>query len=231
LNIRNAEVNYEKPSCYETFVHVISAPWKVLAATLPPKQVLGGWMRFFLATAMICGLTFVVMMFLATAGCLFNINPVMQGFILVALGSALPKTISAVRSADSSEDAANSVFIPIVSANLASVLIGLGLPWTVSGIWRYSQNSSALMLGQVETGHIALAAASLFIVSCIAYLILGFRRWVEGAEIGGHKALRIATGVTLVTMWACFVGINATNEYREWNMFQPAYLDEGIGAT
>lgn len=93
--------------------------------------------------------------------------------------------------------------------------------------YRSSEGSSPLLLGTLETGHIALALASLFAVSAVAYIILGFRRWVEGGELGGHKSLRMGSATVLILLWIAFISLNATNSHT----FEPAFLDDGIEAT
>lgn len=88
-----------------------------------------------------------------------------------------------------------------------------------------------MLLGTVETGHIALALTSLFAISSVAYIILGFRRWVEGGELGGHKSLRIGSAAVLILIWIAFISLNGTNSQKEWTTFEPAILDDGIQAT
>jgi hypothetical protein len=193
--------------------------------------MLGGWAAFMTATVMICCVTFAASLILVTVGCLYNIQPALQGLLIFSAGLAVPKIVSTYQCAQSQFDASNSVLLPIVSTNVASVLLGFGLPYTLLAAYRSSEGSSPLLLGAVETGHIALALASLLAVSAVAYLILGFRRWVEGGELGGHKSLRIGTAAVLILIWIAFIGLNGMNSQKEWSTFEPAFLDDGIEAT
>jgi hypothetical protein len=193
--------------------------------------MLGGWAAFATATVMICVVTFAASLILVTVGCLYNIQPALQGLLIFSAGLAVPKLAGTYHCAQSHFDGSNSVLLPIVSTNVASVLLGFGLPYTLAAAYRSSEGSSPLLLGAMETGHIALAIASLFVISSVAYLIMGFRRWVEGGEMGGHKSLRIGSAAVLILVWIAFIGVNGRNSQSEASLFEPRLLDDGLEAT
>lgn len=212
----------EKVSACDAFFHVIAAPWKLLFATTPSRSVGDGWVAFFYSGAMICGITFALSLLLADIGCFLDIKPVVQGLVLVSIGTSIPQAVTSVRVANSvrTKDA-NNVFTPVVAANAASVFLGLGAPWTIGTIYRHVTVGQPLLIGKFETGHLAFAAVTLFAISIIAFIILGLRRWCVGGEIGGGKISRVFTATLMILLWCAFVGANVTNTYANWNIFTP----------
>jgi hypothetical protein len=63
----------EKASVCDSFFHVIAAPWKLLFATTPSRQIASGWLAFIYAAALICGITFFLSLLVADIGCFLNL--------------------------------------------------------------------------------------------------------------------------------------------------------------
>ena len=80
----------DRVSGADAFFHVLAAPWKLLFATTPSRQIAGGWLAFLYSAALICGITFAVSLLVADIGCLLNIQPVIQGLLMVSLGTCIP---------------------------------------------------------------------------------------------------------------------------------------------
>lgn len=52
--------NVDDVTCGEAFMHLLTVPWKVLFAFIPPAHYGGGWPAFFFALAFIGGIVWVV---------------------------------------------------------------------------------------------------------------------------------------------------------------------------
>jgi solute carrier family 8 (sodium/calcium exchanger) len=58
----------------EKFVDLLSVPWKLLTAAIPPRDYMGGWAAFTMAFAYIGLVSFLVMEITLSMGCLFNMR-------------------------------------------------------------------------------------------------------------------------------------------------------------
>ena len=116
---------------------------------------------------------------------------------------------------------ANNVFLPMVAANAANIFIGLGLPWAIVSVYRYAMDGESILIGKFETGHLAFAAGTFLVISVIAFLVLGCRRFILGAELGGNKFSRIVSAMILFILWGAFISLNVTNTYKSWEVFAP----------
>merc|ERR1711990_1035609 len=61
-----------KPACMEYVMHVITLPFKLTFALVPPTEFLGGWACFFVALSFIGGVTCFIGDLASIFGCLID---------------------------------------------------------------------------------------------------------------------------------------------------------------
>jgi hypothetical protein len=205
----------------EKFLDLVSVPWKLLFATIPPRDYLGGWAAFVLAFAAIGLVTLLVMEITLTLGCLFNLRSGIQALVLLAVGLSMPNLTLSRSVAKKAKHADASVGLAS-SASAASIFVGLGLPWTIATIYHLIKYDEAFYVGKFETADMAFSLAILGACTLISLVILALRRRISGGEIGGPS--RYFSGTILILLWVVFVATSNLNSYGYFgrrDMFVP----------
>merc|ERR1719502_787800 len=114
--------------------HLLSMPWKLSFAFIPPAQIAGGWACFCMALSMIGLVTMVVGDMAALMGCCMGIPDDITAITIVALGTSLPDTFASKSAAQHDPNADNSIG-NVTGSNCVNVFLGLGLPWTVGAFY------------------------------------------------------------------------------------------------
>ena len=89
--------------------HVVSLPWKVLAALLPPASLMGGYPLFVCAIGFIGIITFFVDEIASLLGCYLGVPDAITAITFVALGTSLPDTFASRTAALNDDYADDSV--------------------------------------------------------------------------------------------------------------------------
>lgn len=76
------------------FGHILSCPWKVIMALLPPGSLYGGYPCFVCAICVIGAITFLIDEVATMFGCCCSIPPSINAITFVALGTSLPDTLA-----------------------------------------------------------------------------------------------------------------------------------------
>jgi solute carrier family 8 (sodium/calcium exchanger) len=124
----------DKPTPVDWFFHIISVPWKVLFACVPPPHYLGGWCTFFGALSVIGVITALVGDMANLVGCCMGLDAEITAITFVALGTSLPDTFASKKAAEMDPYADNSIG-NITGSNSVNVFIGLGLSWSVAALY------------------------------------------------------------------------------------------------
>merc|ERR1712107_35662 len=116
------------------FSHLVTLPYKLTFATVPPPILLGGWAWFFVALFYI-GITTAFASDLASMlGCVLEIPDEVTAITLVALGTSVPDTFTSRICAINDDTADNAV--GNVTGSNSNVFLGLGISWTMAaGYW------------------------------------------------------------------------------------------------
>ena len=85
-----AEKEEKEPGCYDYFMHILTVPWKIAFATIPPTDYWGGWACFVVSIAMIGVLTAVIGDLASQLGCWVGLTDAMTAISFVALGTSVP---------------------------------------------------------------------------------------------------------------------------------------------
>mmetsp|Transcript_1113 Transcript_1113/g.2447 ORF Transcript_1113/g.2447 Transcript_1113/m.2447 type:complete len:823 (+) Transcript_1113:286-2754(+) len=208
-------------------MHIVSLPWKLLFALVPPTEYAGGWICFFVALAMIGVVTVIIGDMAELLGCTMGISAATTAVTLVALGTSLPDTFASKTAAQMDPFADNSIG-NITGSNSVNVFLGLGLPWMIQAIFWEIQDCVPgdkwyVMYPDVAkdfpSGAFAVPAGSLTIsviafcccaLVCVATLML--RRKVYGGELGGPKGTAYATALLFVLLWITYIVISIMSE-------------------
>merc|ERR1719262_2069106 len=122
------------PGPFDYFMHIVSVPWKLLFACVPPVDFCGGWACFFGALIMIAVVTAIVGDVANLVGCTMNINPEITAITFVALGTSLPDTFAS-KAAASMDPYADASIGNITGSNSVNVFLGLGLSWSIAAFY------------------------------------------------------------------------------------------------
>ena len=127
-------VAYAPGGCISALLFVLSLPFKLVFALVPPAQICGGWLTFVIALILIGLITAVIGDLANQMGCMMGIGPSITAITFVALGTSLPDTFASM-SAARNERYADSSIGNITGSNSVNVFLGLGLPWSAAAIY------------------------------------------------------------------------------------------------
>jgi len=208
----------------EWAMHVVSLPWKLLFATVPPTEYAGGWVCFCCALLMIGFVTVIIGDMAELLGCCLGIPSGVTAITLVALGTSLPDTFASKTAAQMDPYADNSIG-NITGSNSVNVFLGLGLPWMIAAIyWQfvatcapgdswyltYPEQSLAYTDGifVVKAGALSTSVIAFSICACFCIATLVLRRKFLGGELGGEKTTAYATAAFFVSLWIVYLVIS-----------------------
>jgi solute carrier family 8 (sodium/calcium exchanger) len=220
------------PSKLDLFIHIMSVPWKLLFAFVPPVDYCGGWACFCGALVFIGVVTAIVGDMANLVGCCLDILPETAAITFVALGTSLPDTFAS-KAAAMMDPYADASIGNVTGSNSINVFMGIGISWVLAALyWQTSdvtdewrKRASALTADQQKN----VAAASdngtkavfiapggtiwfnllIFCVNAafaLQHLLARRRRW--GGELGGPKKGFMGqyfSGGFLVCQWFIYV--------------------------
>ena len=73
-------------------MHYISISWKLIFAVVPPADLCGGWVAFYVSLLFIGMITAIVAAFAELFGCMVGLKDEITAISFVALGTSLPDT-------------------------------------------------------------------------------------------------------------------------------------------
>jgi len=220
---------------FDWILHVISVPWKVLFACIPPTDFGGGWACFCAALSGIGLLTGAIGDLAGLLGCSMGLKDSVTAITFVALGTSLPDTFASKAAAEQDPYADASIG-NVTGSNSVNVFLGLGLPWAFGAIFWHANgptlawqakyancracSGDANLFGSYPDGGFAVPAGSLGFsvtiftscgLACIACLII--RRKICGGELGGPSALKWGSAAFCVFLWFLYVSLVAWQVY------------------
>lgn len=208
-------------------IHILTVPWKIVFAIVPPSLFLGGWACFFMSLFMIGFVTSIVGELASLLGCGIGMADEVTAITLVALGTSLPDTLASMQAAQQDDNADNSIG-NVMGSNSVNVFLGLGISWTIASIYWDGQGATDVWLTGVydersyrelffdtgrypNGGFIVPAGALAFSVSVysccavVCVLILVLRRRNLGGELGGDAKSQYRDAAILLFLWVSYV--------------------------
>jgi len=210
----------------DLFMHILTLPWKLLFAFVPPTEFCGGWLCFFCSMFMIGVVTAFIGDVAEMLGCALGIANEITAITIVALGTSLPDTFAS-RTAALWESTADNSVGNVTGSNSVNVFLGLGLPWTIcSLVWFFRSCPPDSMWHQqygrefedivtdprfvsgafiVPAGNLSTSVAIFSACAIIAILLLFYRRKVAGGELGGSKSGAYVSAGLISLLWVVYI--------------------------
>jgi len=208
--------------CADWFWHLLSLPWRLIFALIPPTTLCGGWLCFYFCLGFIAGLTAILADLAELFGCVLEVPDIITAITFVALGTSMPD-LFASKLAATEDPTADASIVNVTGSNSVNVFLGLGLPWTIAALyWNITPISDSWVsryADVVDTAHaermfFVVPAGNLgfsIVVFCIAsfgaIIILFCRRKTVDGELGGPFCAKVACSATFVLYWAGYVGL------------------------
>ncbi|CAG9536428.1 unnamed protein product [Cercopithifilaria johnstoni] len=204
----------ENATLMDCVLHILSFPWKVMAALIPPATTLGGWLAFFCALVLIGFITAVIGDLTSILGCMIGLKDAVTAITLVALGTSLPDTFASKIAAQNDNTADNAIG-NITGSNAVNVFVGLGLPWTIAAIY-WSTKNELFIVNAADLGFSNFSVA-IFMATCtICILLLIARRFLAffgKGELGGPVGPKIFSASILFVLWLGYVLLSSLQTY------------------
>ena len=212
------------PTWDEAVFHFFGMPWQLLFATIPPRNMCGGWAAFVIALAEIGAITTVVGELATILGCTINLKVAATAITLVAGGTSLPDT-SASKIAAQTSPTADSAIGNVTGSNSVNVFLGMGLPWVLgAGYWHMYFDGAAY-----EQPAGALAFSVMVFLGCclVCFAVLVCRRAFVKGELGGPEPTRTITAIICFSLWIIYLVISILQIYEVFvvpeSILGPAY--------
>jgi len=210
-------------TCFEWVLHILSLPWKLLFAFVPPTEYANGWVSFFCALAMVGFVTVIIGDTAELLGCCLGIPESTTAITLVAMGTSLPDTFASRTAARIDPYADNSIG-NVTGSNSVNVFLGLGLPWmlcclywtfvascTPGDAWSLKFPEQAKLPGYesgvfvVQAGALGQSVMIFSICGMICIACLAVRRAVFGGELGGNKVAAYISAAIFFSLWVFYI--------------------------
>mmetsp|Transcript_46279 Transcript_46279/g.110119 ORF Transcript_46279/g.110119 Transcript_46279/m.110119 type:complete len:873 (-) Transcript_46279:231-2849(-) len=211
------------PSKMDYVLHVISLPWKVLFAFIPPSDYCGGWLCFCMSLVMIGGVTAIIGDMAGLLGCTLGLPDAVTAITFVALGTSLPDTFAS-KTAALQDEFADASIGNITGSNSVNVFLGIGISWMAGSIFWESKGWDPewclkyrdQCIEKPEGGKFVVVGGDLgtsVIVFCVCALVclggLMFRRLKFGGELGGPPAMAYLSSGIFVSLWLIYVAVSS----------------------
>ncbi|CAI5451467.1 unnamed protein product [Caenorhabditis angaria] len=199
----------QEPSCMDYFMHILTVPWKLTFATIPPTDYLGGWATFVVAIFMIGVLTAVVGDLASQFGCWVGLKDAVTAISFVALGTSVPDTFASKVSAVQDKYADNAVG-NVTGSNAVNVFLGIGIAWSMAAIHHWYHGS----VFAVDPGNLGFSVLIFCVEALICIAVLVARRSERvGGELGGPVGLKWLTAACFASLWFIYLLLSALEAY------------------
>ncbi|CAL1152714.1 unnamed protein product [Cladocopium goreaui] len=222
LTVNGGDEEAGPASGFQWALHLLTLPWKLIFAMIPPVEYCGGWPCFYISLAFIGVVTAFISDLAGLVGCVLDMPDFVTAITLVALGTSLPDTFASKAAAEQDPYADASIG-NVTGSNSVNVFLGLGLPWTIGSIYWAAQGRTSAWQEKyagkarfeewntgggkfiVIGGDLGYSVVIFSAGALVCMSILFLRRKVLGGELGGPKVCKHITAVILVLIWVTYV--------------------------
>ena len=194
----------------EAILHLFGMAWKVIFATIPPRDYWGGWAAFVIALAEIGVVTTIVGELATVLGCTIGLRVQATAITLVAMGTSLPDTFASKTAAETS-DYADSAIGNVTGSNCVNVFLGMGLPWVLGTVYWLVQFDAPY---EQPAGSLAFSVMLFLVCALICLAILVARRICLGGELGGGGYARPFSALFCLCLWFVYIGVSFCQIYE-----------------
>ena len=177
-------------------IHILTWPWKLLAALIPPAALLGGFIAFVMSSIAIFLLTSVLCDIAGQLGCFILCKDILTGFILLSIGLNIPNLVAA-KLAAAEEETDDLPLIWLLAGNCFTTSLGFGLSWLLGSIYWEAQGQ----LFYIPVGSLGFCITSFFFFGLIAFIVLFSQRCCSGGELGGNLVCKVITTIAFFIFW------------------------------
>jgi len=213
----------EPPGISAYMMHFMTVPWKVLFASIPPAEMMNGWLCFTCSLAWIGAVTAIIGDLAGLVGCTVGLPDAVTAITFVALGTSLPDTFASKLAATQDPHADASIG-NVTGSNSVNVFLGIGLSWAVGAIYWSSKGYDSEWAARYPTvvanypdggkfvvigGDLGFSLGIFFACAICCFVVLGFRRVYCGGELGGPQPAKSASSAFLVGLWLVYVSLSS----------------------
>ena len=182
-------------------VHILLFPWKLLVAIHPPIQLLHGWLAFIYLLLIMLFISILTLDLANHLSCSIGLRDIATSVTILSYFWGLHHAITH-RVAVHCKSMSNIVLCRVVSLNIVTVSLGLGLSWTIGSIYRTS-NQQELKIPQADITF-AVMLHCIFLTSWLFIMIIRKLPPIQG-ELGGPALARNLAAVIVMSLWVTFV--------------------------
>lgn len=209
----NEDGEEEPPSAMEAVMHYISISWKLIFAVVPPADLCGGWVAFYVSLLFTGMITAIVAAFAELFGCMVGLKDEITAISFVALGTSLPDTFAS-RQAALQCDNADAAIGNVTGSNSVNVFLGLGLPWLLASLYYNAKGEKYLVLGSDKLGF-SVALFSIEAALAIGVFFLSRHPKFGGGELGGTYNQKLYKGIFFITLWVIYLVMSGMYIYGD----------------
>eukprot|EP00928_Gymnodinium_smaydae_P093818 TRINITY_DN7813_c1_g1_i1.p1 TRINITY_DN7813_c1_g1~~TRINITY_DN7813_c1_g1_i1.p1 ORF type:complete len:971 (-),score=189.17 TRINITY_DN7813_c1_g1_i1:93-2795(-) len=223
----------QEASFFDWLFHVLSLPWKLLFALLPPTTYFAGWPLFWSALGAIALVTGIIGDLAELFGCVLEIPNTVTALTFVAMGTSMPD-LFASRAAATQDSTADASICNVTGSNSVNVFLGLGIPWTIGALYwtgkdkdqnwedKYGPlngNMAAVLNYKpafvVQSGNLGFSVAAFLCYAVIILSVLFLRRSCLSYELGGPVKLKMFTGISFFLVWCSYTALVCWQAIRQ----------------
>jgi len=194
-------------------LHMLTFPFKLVFAIIPPPGMAGGYPCFLVSLAMIGLIVIVVGDLAGIFGCLVGLKDEITAITFVALGTSLPDTFASKIAAVNEKTADNSIG-NVTGSNSVNVFLGLGVPWIIASIYHEIKNPARGFVVNAGTLSFSVIVYTLCAITAIALLMT--RRFLPifgKAELGGPRVAKYLSAAFFLFLWVLYIVLSILQCY------------------
>lgn len=155
----------------EQVLFVFSYPFLVAFTYTIPDCENDKWERFYSVSFIISiiwigGLCYLMVDFASRIACMLHVSPIVMGQLVLSVGTSVPDAIGSMIAAKAGE--ADMAVANAIGSNVFDILLGLGFPWFLSGLFNKTEGFPVVRCGLTLNLGILFGTVILFLLILLA---------------------------------------------------------------